>query len=165
MNSLAKAILFVLSSIVLTSCGSFGQGMLMGLCNLGSSYSTGYGWGNNYSPSYSSESSSTSSSSSLSATRPSSSSASVSSQFDWSTAPTYVAPSASTYSGTSSGSSSTPSSTSSGYQKTCHLCHGLKKCSTCNGNRSYINPLTNKYVSCPNCSNGLCSHCHGTGLN
>lgn len=47
--------------------------------------------------------------------------------------------------------------------KTCHICHGTKKCWTCGGNRTYINPLTNKRVACPNCTNGLCSRCNGTG--
>lgn len=59
----------------------------------------------------------------------------------------------------SSGSSS--STISSG--KTCHICHGTKKCWTCGGNRTYINPLTNKRVACPNCTNGWCSRCNGTG--
>lgn len=47
--------------------------------------------------------------------------------------------------------------------QSCSQCHGIKKCFTCNGNRKYINPNTNKYVSCPNCTNGLCSACGGTG--
>ena len=47
--------------------------------------------------------------------------------------------------------------------KTCHICHGTKKCWTCGGNRTYINPLTNKRVACPNCTNGWCSRCNGTG--
>lgn len=165
----------ILSAVGLCGCGSFGQGLLMGLSNLGSPYSTGYGWGNSYVSSYISGNSSASSQSSSSSAGSSSSSASVSPQYNnysssniWSTAPTYVATPTTpttTYSGSSTGSSSTSSSTSSGYKKTCHLCHGLKKCFTCNGNRSFINPLTGKYVSCPNCTNGLCSHCHGTGLN
>lgn len=65
----------------------------------------------------------------------------------------------------SGGSTSSGSSTgsSSGSSKSCSLCHGLKKCWTCNGKRQYINPLTGKYVTCPNCTNGLCSSCGGTG--
>lgn len=58
-------------------------------------------------------------------------------------------------------SSFTNTGTSS--DKTCHLCHGTKKCWTCGGNRTYINPLTNKRVACPNCTNGWCSRCNGTG--
>ena len=47
--------------------------------------------------------------------------------------------------------------------KTCHLCHGYKKCWTCSGNRTFINPLTNKRIACPNCTDGRCSRCNGTG--
>lgn len=60
-----------------------------------------------------------------------------------------------------SSSSGSSSSTSSG--KTCHICHGTKKCWTCGGNQTYINPLTNKRVACPNCTNGWCCRCNGTG--
>lgn len=58
--------------------------------------------------------------------------------------------------------SNTTDANSSG-GKTCHICHGTKNCWTCGGNRTYINPLTNKRVACPNCINGLCSRCNGTG--
>lgn len=47
----------------------------------------------------------------------------------------------------------------------CYLCYGSGKCNTCYGSHKYINPLTGKYVTCPNCKkDGLCSHCHGSGL-
>lgn len=50
------------------------------------------------------------------------------------------------------------------HQKDCHLCHGSGKCNTCNGTHRYLNPLTNKYITCPNCKpNGACSACGGTG--
>lgn len=50
------------------------------------------------------------------------------------------------------------------YQRDCHLCGGSGKCRTCNGSHRYLNPLTNKYLSCPNCTpNGACSACGGTG--
>lgn len=50
------------------------------------------------------------------------------------------------------------------YQKDCHLCHGSGKCSTCNGKHYYLNPLTGKYITCPNCKpDGACSACGGTG--
>lgn len=61
----------------------------------------------------------------------------------------------------SSNSSGSSSSTHSG--KTCYICHGTKKCWTCGGYQSYINPLTGKRIACPNCTNGWCSKCNGTG--
>lgn len=59
------------------------------------------------------------------------------------------------------GNSTNTNSSSGG--KPCNICRGTKKCWTCGGNRTYINPLTNKRVACPNCTNGLCSRCNGTG--
>lgn len=62
-----------------------------------------------------------------------------------------------------SNSGSSGSSTKS-YTPDCHLCHGLGKCNTCNGTHSYLNPLTDTYITCPNCKpDGLCSACGGTG--
>lgn len=80
----------------------------------------------------------------------------------------YVAPSGAGSSGSSHSSSygrssSSGSSSSTSRGKTCHICHGTKKCWTCGGNRTYINPLTNKRIACPNCTNGWCSRCNGTG--
>lgn len=50
------------------------------------------------------------------------------------------------------------------YVKACHLCHGTGKCPTCNGTHRYLNPLTNKYIICPNCKpDGACPVCGGTG--
>lgn len=61
-------------------------------------------------------------------------------------------------------SNSNSSSSKSSYVPDCHLCHGSRKCNTCNGNHRYINPLTNNYVTCPNCGpDGLCRACGGTG--
>lgn len=52
----------------------------------------------------------------------------------------------------------------SAYQKDCHLCHGLTRCWTCNGEHRYKNHLTGQYVTCPNCGpDGLCRACGGTG--
>ena len=66
-------------------------------------------------------------------------------------------------SNTSSGNSSSSSSKSS-YTPDCHSCHGTGKCWTCNGEHKYINPLTGKYVTCPNCRpGGVCTVCGGTG--
>ncbi len=50
------------------------------------------------------------------------------------------------------------------YQEDCHMCHGLGKCWTCSGKGWEYNKLGVDGVhDCPNCSNGECSHCHGTG--
>lgn len=65
---------------------------------------------------------------------------------------------------TGRGTSNRTNTTTKTYKKDCHLCHGSGKCSTCNGKHRYLNPLTNKYVTCPNCRpDGRCSACGGTG--
>lgn len=65
---------------------------------------------------------------------------------------------------TGRGTSNRTNTTTNTYKKDCHLCHGSGKCSTCNGKHRYLNPLTNKYVTCPNCRpDGRCSACGGTG--
>lgn len=71
-------------------------------------------------------------------------------------------------SGYSSGSSSSGSnhnrSTSTSNKKICNLCHGTGTCETCAGKHRYLNPYTNKYVTCPNCGpDGRCRGCNGTG--
>jgi len=66
-------------------------------------------------------------------------------------------------SGVSSSSSGSYTQSSSSSSVSCPQCHGLGKCWTCNGNRRYLNSLTGKYVACPNCTNGLCRSCGGTG--
>lgn len=71
-------------------------------------------------------------------------------------------------SGYNSGSSSSGSnhnrSTSTSNQKICNLCHGTGTCETCAGKHRYLNPYTNKYVTCPNCGpDGRCRGCNGTG--
>lgn len=53
---------------------------------------------------------------------------------------------------------------SQSYKKDCRLCLGSGKCITCDGDHVYLNPLTGKYVTCPNCNtNGACSSCGGSG--
>lgn len=61
----------------------------------------------------------------------------------------------------SSHGSTTSSSSTTSSGKTCYLCHGIKKCWTCNGNRTYL--VYGKYKDCPNCTDGWCRACHGTG--
>lgn len=51
------------------------------------------------------------------------------------------------------------------HRQSCHLCHGSGRCNTCNGTHQYLNPLTGKYIQCPNCkSDGACTACNGTGI-
>ena len=70
------------------------------------------------------------------------------------------------YSSTSSSSVSSYSSSSKSGGQTCYLCHGTKKCWTCNGKMWYLESDfgTGKRLKCPNCTDGWCSHCHGSGL-
>lgn len=83
---------------------------------------------------------------------------------DWSSMPATVPAYGGVSTGTSSsGSTSSGSSGSSSSEKSCYLCHGLGKCWTCNGKQYYLNSLTGKNVACPNCTNGMCRVCGGTG--
>lgn len=67
-------------------------------------------------------------------------------------------------SGNSSSGSNNNRSTSTSNKKICNLCHGTKTCETCAGKHRYLNPLTGKYITCPNCGpDGLCRGCNGTG--
>lgn len=53
---------------------------------------------------------------------------------------------------------------SSSYKRNCRLCGGSGKCKTCYGTHFILNPLTNKYQTCPNCKrDGACSICGGSG--
>ena len=47
--------------------------------------------------------------------------------------------------------------------KDCHVCHGLKKCNTCNGKGWIRHTMTGTTGDCPNCTDGKCSICGGTG--
>lgn len=47
------------------------------------------------------------------------------------------------------------------YQESCPLCHGTGRCSTCDGKRWYMG--FGYKLDCPNCTDGTCSKCHGTG--
>lgn len=47
--------------------------------------------------------------------------------------------------------------------KECYSCHGYKKCSTCNGKGWIRHTMTNTTGDCPNCIDGRCSSCEGTG--
>lgn len=156
-----KKIMLSVSTVLLTSCGSFGEGMLAGLSNMGSIYgyggSTSQAVGNSYVPSQT-----------FNFQNLGTSGANI--KFDFSHMESVVPSSGgcsggTTSSGSNSGSSqrSYPSTTTPSHSKTCHICHGTKKCWTCGGKRTFINPLTNKRVTCPNCTNGWCSRCNGTG--
>ena len=60
----------------------------------------------------------------------------------------------------SSGSSANRKSSSS--RRSCRLCHGQGKCNTCWGSRRFLSSYGTGYVTCPNCTDGLCSRCHGS---
>lgn len=64
--------------------------------------------------------------------------------------------------GTSTSTSTTTPSQRYGY-KDCHLCFGTGNCQTCYG-RGYTSSIyTSGWMDCPNCTNGKCSVCNGTG--
>lgn len=44
----------------------------------------------------------------------------------------------------------------------CHLCHGSGVCATCGGDCIADSPYGGTYV-CPNCDNGKCRKCKGSG--
>lgn len=48
-------------------------------------------------------------------------------------------------------------------QKDCHSCLGLKKCNTCNGKGWFYPTASSTSTDCPNCTNGNCSVCNGSG--
>lgn len=47
--------------------------------------------------------------------------------------------------------------------KDCYSCRGMKSCQTCNGKGWIRHSYTNTTGDCPNCSNGKCSTCGGSG--
>ena len=50
------------------------------------------------------------------------------------------------------------------YQESCPSCHGSGKCWTCNGKGWCYNGFgISGTHDCPNCTNGNCTHCNGTG--
>ncbi len=65
---------------------------------------------------------------------------------------------------TNGSSNSSYIGTGSTNQSSCYLCHGIGKCWTCSGTRRISNAYgASGYTDCPNCTDGLCSHCHGSG--
>lgn len=69
------------------------------------------------------------------------------------------------YSSGSSSSSSSSSSGSSSSERFCRLCVGSGKCRTCNGKGRYYDTSfgVSKWIDCPNCSDGRCTSCGGSG--
>ena len=45
----------------------------------------------------------------------------------------------------------------------CRICYGTGDCPTCDGDRLYTNVFTGGQIVCPNCTDGLCWKCGGTG--
>lgn len=120
-------------TLLLSSCGDFGQGMLMGLSSMGTAPMGGY----------------------MPATMPVGNATYV---------PNTVSSAGySSSSSSSSGSSSSGSSSSSG--RSCRVCYGTGKCRTCNGKHWYYDSSfgIGKKQICPNCSDGRCTSCGGSG--
>lgn len=46
----------------------------------------------------------------------------------------------------------------------CRACYGSGKCHNCGGDGLYQNMFTGEQIACPNCTNGVCWKCDGTGL-
>ncbi len=186
-----KYLFLLVTALLVTSCGSFGEGLLMGLSNVGG-YGYGYG-GNSYiTPSsggnmnylldpnyaaaqvfseeeneyqtfckYNKKADGSNYTKSEWLTLKGQAIQNMNSGASVVSTGTTVGASSSNVNSSSRSSSTNSSSSSSG--KTCHMCHGTKKCWTCGGNMKYINPYTGKYVACPNCTTGWCSKCGGTG--
>lgn len=67
-----------------------------------------------------------------------------------------------TVGGGSNSSSSSISSSTGG--KDCSFCDHSGRCKTCNGKGWYYSTVgTGAKITCPNCKDGKCPHCHGTG--
>lgn len=150
MKRLSTFLLVPLTMLSLTSCGGFMQGLASGLA--------GYGGGGYYvapapamnaSAGFNSFPAATFTAPAATYTAP---------------APTYTppAPTYGTGASSSSSTSSTPSSSSSS-GRSCGVCYGLGKCRTCNGNGTYWDSLNGNRKKCPNCTNGLCTSCGGSG--
>lgn len=45
----------------------------------------------------------------------------------------------------------------------CLTCYGTGDCPTCNGDRLYLNSFTGNQIVCPNCTDGKCWKCNGSG--
>ena len=168
MKTVKKILLFICLPLVLTSCGAFGEGLLMGLSNMGNMGGSGLGY-----------SSTPVGGGVTTYPMPPLPTVDVSSmdlppfptetKVDLSTLPPLsTATSSAGFSSapvsTSGGNGSSVSTSTKKVELPCPLCHGLKKCWTCNGSREILNTYTGNYSRCPNCTNGLCSRCHGTGL-
>lgn len=48
-------------------------------------------------------------------------------------------------------------------EQTCLRCHGSGRCATCNGKGWYYSPFGTGKIACPNCTDGRCSACGGSG--
>lgn len=133
---------------ILSSCGGFMQGLTSGI--------GGYGGGGYYiAPNYNA----------VAAPATTWNTPNYDFNSTWTTASaTY--PTTTTYSSGSSSYSSGSSTTSSGSSssgRSCSVCYGLGKCRTCNGKGTYFDSLNSKTNKCPNCTNGLCTSCGGSG--
>lgn len=97
---------------------------------------------------------------------PSNSSSTSSSSTSYPVSNTYpsITPSDNSASTTKANSSPRKSWKTVSYTETCGSCHGSGKCWTCNGKGWCRNEFgLDGTHDCPNCINGVCSHCNGTG--
>lgn len=142
MKRLLNTTLVALATLCFTSCGDFMSGMASALGG-------GYGYGGYY-------------------TAPASA-VTTASPFNtvpngiYSVPATYTAPVTTSGSVNSSSSSGSGSSSSTSSGRSCGVCYGTGKCRTCNGNGTFWDSLNGNRKNCPNCTNGNCTSCGGSG--
>ena len=185
MKKVTNLIALLLLMVCLGGCGSFGQGLLMGVAQGLDAMSTGYaGGGYASAPSYVPSAPSYGSSYIAPPALPTQADVDAvmnSTAPTWNVTPDYsgayagaVADFSSDYDSSSgSGSSGGGSGSTTGKYdsnhgtKDCHLCHGSGVCQTCNGRGVVTN--YGKTDECPNCwlqygkRTGKCSGCQGKG--
>ena len=148
MKRLSTFLLVAMTTLSLTSCGGFMQGLASGLAGYGSGgYYVAPAPAMNAAAGYGTFPAATFTAPPATYTAP---------------VPTYTAP-ATTYGTGSSSPSSTGGTSSSSSGRSCGVCYGSGKCRTCNGNGTFWDSLNGNRKKCPNCTNGLCTSCGGSG--
>lgn len=150
MRRISSYLLVVLTVMSLSSCGDFMSGMAAGLAGMGQ------GGGYYGVPAVNTSAGFNTFPTTTPMVAPSNT---FTTPITYNTAPTTTSYSSGTSSSYSSGSASSTSSSG----RSCGVCYGSGKCRTCNGNGTYWDSLNGNRKKCPNCSNGLCTSCGGTG--